>query len=52
MELERMFRGDKRFTLLDLGSCCGFFSLQAAAGFAEAQVLDDWFCSSTETLTC
>lgn len=39
MELERMFRGDKRFTLLDLGSCCGFFSLQAAAGFAEAQVV-------------
>eukprot|EP00929_Paragymnodinium_shiwhaense_P038836 TRINITY_DN20469_c0_g1_i1.p1 TRINITY_DN20469_c0_g1~~TRINITY_DN20469_c0_g1_i1.p1 ORF type:complete len:620 (+),score=115.15 TRINITY_DN20469_c0_g1_i1:76-1935(+) len=38
MELERMF-GDTPFTLIDLGSCNGFFSLQAAAGYPQATVL-------------
>jgi len=42
VELERMYgRGDISevpFSLLDLGSCCGFFSLQAAAGYPRALV--------------
>jgi len=38
VELERCY-GEAPFTLLDLGSCCGFFSLQAAAGYPEAIVM-------------
>jgi len=38
VELERAY-GEAPFTLLDLGSCCGFFSLQAAAGYPEAIVM-------------
>jgi hypothetical protein len=38
VELERCY-GEAPFTLLDLGSCNGFFSLQAAAGYPEAIVM-------------
>lgn len=38
VELERCF-GEVPFSLLDLGSCCGFFSLQAAAGYPQALVI-------------
>ncbi|CAJ1394684.1 unnamed protein product [Effrenium voratum] len=37
-ELQKAF-GEGAFTLLDLGSCCGFFSLQAAVAYPESWVL-------------
>ncbi|CAJ1350241.1 unnamed protein product, partial [Effrenium voratum] len=37
-ELQKAF-GEGGFTLLDLGSCCGFFSLQAAVAYPESWVL-------------
>jgi len=36
-ELERSF-GKAPFSLVDLGSCCGFFSLQAAAGYPDSLI--------------
>lgn len=38
IELERHY-GENAFTLVDLGSCCGFFSLQVAAGYPQATVV-------------
>ncbi|CAK0823013.1 unnamed protein product, partial [Prorocentrum cordatum] len=39
VELERTFGGRVPFTLMDLGSCNGFFCLQAAQGYPEALVV-------------
>mmetsp|Transcript_10059 Transcript_10059/g.31595 ORF Transcript_10059/g.31595 Transcript_10059/m.31595 type:complete len:627 (-) Transcript_10059:91-1971(-) len=38
VELGRLF-GEGPFSLMDIGSCCGFFSLQAAAGYPDALVI-------------
>lgn len=38
VELEAAY-GDSAFSLLDLGSCCGFFSLQVASGYPQSTVL-------------
>ncbi|CAE8631179.1 unnamed protein product [Polarella glacialis] len=39
VELEEAFGEEAQFSVIDLGSCCGFFSLQAAAGYPQAFVI-------------
>jgi len=38
-EIQRMLGNEAPFTLVDLGSCCGFFSLQASAGYPRSLVV-------------
>jgi len=38
VELEKAF-GEAPFNMVDLGSCCGFFSVQAAAAYPQAFVI-------------
>jgi len=35
VEIERTLGPEASFSLIDLGSCCGFFSLQAAVGYPQ-----------------
>mmetsp|Transcript_24889 Transcript_24889/g.45688 ORF Transcript_24889/g.45688 Transcript_24889/m.45688 type:complete len:523 (+) Transcript_24889:76-1644(+) len=39
LEMQDMLPGDSDFTMIDLGSCCGFFSLQTAVAFPQAFVV-------------
>eukprot|EP00971_Amphidinium_carterae_P168423 3336977-Amphidinium_carterae.1 len=39
MRFEDMLPSDSDFTMVDLGSCCGFFSLQTAVAFPGAFVV-------------
>eukprot|EP00930_Biecheleria_cincta_P080469 TRINITY_DN6873_c0_g2_i1.p1 TRINITY_DN6873_c0_g2~~TRINITY_DN6873_c0_g2_i1.p1 ORF type:complete len:483 (+),score=94.07 TRINITY_DN6873_c0_g2_i1:200-1648(+) len=38
-EMRKTFMKLSGFTIIDVGSCCGFFSLQAAAGYSHAVVV-------------